>query len=166
MGTSSTFVLVVSALLAAACGGGSDGGPPSVANSQKSASPGEEIASQVGTCQPLCCCDAECGSGKACTPFVAAAGTLGVCASGRDDATSSDPAAGSTLSASCFGDSECNALTGEGCVAGDACDFAAGNAGVQAVVSCFGGNNVQGPGESCDNALGPWCVPGFHCVAE
>jgi hypothetical protein len=70
------------------------------------------------------------------------------------------------LPSSCWSlnESGCNGLTSEGCSAGDACDFADGSAGVEAVVSCFGGENTQGAGESCDNALGPWCQPGFHCV--
>ena len=154
-----------------ACGSDSGGNRPQIGSGGGSAAtgnPDEAITSEVGTCQALCCSDAECGTGKTCTPFDAASGTLGICAGGRDAATSANPAAGPTLSASCFSanTAECNALTDEGCAAGEACDYASGNTDAKPAVSCFGGSNTQAVGESCDNALGPWCQPGLHCVAN
>jgi hypothetical protein len=127
-----------------------------------------DVESQPGACKKLCCSDADCGGGFTCTAFAAESGTLGVCVSGSDATTSVDPPAGATLPASCWsvGEAGCNALTSEGCAAGDACDYAAGEADVEPVVSCFGGDNVQAEGESCDNSLGPWCQPGWHCVSE
>jgi hypothetical protein len=154
------------------CGGGdSSGGPPTPGGGGSSAQegvPDEELQPEVGTCQPLCCSNADCGTGKTCTPFESPSGTLGICSNGYDAATAANPTAGPTTPLTCWklNESECNALTGEGCGAGDSCDFSAGAADVESVVSCFGGENTGAEGESCDNALGPWCQPGFHCVTQ
>jgi hypothetical protein len=166
---SGLLALVLSSQLVAC---GDDGGvaqPRSVSengSSDPGADPGD-VGAELGTCKKLCCSDADCGAGLTCTAF-GTSGSLGVCAAGSDTTTSADPPAGASLSESCWsaGDAKCNALTSEGCSAGDACDYAAGEADVDPVVSCFGGDNVQAEGESCDNALGPWCQPGWHCVTE
>jgi hypothetical protein len=153
----------------AACGSDdSSGGPPHGAGggSNADAEPDEELQPEIGTCKPMCCTSAECGTGKTCTAFETGSGTLGICSSGKDSATATAPPAGATLPVTCWSlnQSECNALTNEGCAADEVCDFAPGVEGVEAVVSCFGGGNTQADGETCDNAQGPWCLPGLHCV--
>lgn len=164
-------VLAVGAL--SACGGDPDsGGVPTASNLGESGGTSEEPDLQpepeLGVCRQLCCTSADCGGTATCVPFASASGTLGVCSGAIDPATAADPPAGSTTSPTCWSANEagCNALTSEGCAAGDACDYAAGEPDVEPVVSCFGGDNIQAEGESCDNALGPWCQPGLHCVTQ
>lgn len=162
---------ILTALSLSACGGEPEGGgvPSSSSLSgsgESSAEPDLEPEPQPGVCRKLCCTSADCGGTATCTPFASASGTLGVCSGPSDPATTADPPAGSETAASCWSAStaDCNALTSEGCAAGDACDYAAGEADVLPVVACFGGDNIQAEGETCDNALGPWCQPGLHCV--
>lgn len=161
-----SVLVLVSVSHLVACG--DDGGvaKPRAVEEGASSDPGD-ITPEVGICRKLCCSDADCGASLACTPFDSASGTLGVCAGGSDIPTSADPPAGSTLPESCFSPKAgCNALSSEGCAAGYACDYAAGAPDVEPVVSCFSGDNIQAEAESCDNALGPWCQPGWHCVTE
>lgn len=158
-------------LTLSACGGDdSGGGPPTLGDSQSSVDPepDEQIASEIGACRALCCSNADCGGGNTCTPLSSASGTLGVCTPAVDEATAADPPPGADPPAGCWTENaaSCNPLTNEGCSAGDACDFGPGDDSVEPVLGCFGGDNSQGPGQSCDNALGPWCMPGYHCVAD
>ena len=161
-------------VVASACGSDdSDGGPPGGSGGSGGSDPDaddDEIPPAPGTCRPVCCSSADC-NGESCNAFDSSYGTLGVCAGsswGTTDA-GSDPDAGpgGQFPPGCWtlNDATCNPLTNEGCSAGDACDFGGdGDPEFEPVVGCFGGDNTQGPGETCDAALGPFCIPGFHCV--
>jgi hypothetical protein len=155
-------------LFASCKGDDSGGGPPhSGGNGGVSdAGPDEPLQPEIGTCKPMCCTDSECGTGKTCTPFESGAGTLGICSAGKDPSTATAPAAGPKTPVTCWtlNTSACNALTSEGCSSEEVCDYAPGTEGSEAVIDCFPGGNTQGDGDSCDNALGPWCQPGLHCV--
>ena len=63
-----------------ACGKDDSGsGPPGAGGEGGSsdAGPDEELQPEIGTCKPMCCTDAECGTGKTCTLFESGAGSLG-----------------------------------------------------------------------------------------
>lgn len=164
-----TVVGFAALVLSAACGSDGGSGPPTGGGGSggDDVDAGEEeIPPAPGSCQKLCCADSDCAGG-ACTAFAPASGTLGFCSGSGwgSEGGAGDPDAGTTLAPGCWtGVIECNPLTNEGCAAGDACDYGPGDSEVEPVVGCFGGDNTQGPGESCDNALGPWCIPGFSCV--
>jgi hypothetical protein len=122
-----------------------------------------------GTCRKLCCSSTDCGAlEETCTPFDATLGTLGYCSGTGGtppDGTATDP----TLPSGCYSGAApmCNPVTNGGCDAGTACDYSDnGDPNFEPAVACYGGDNTQGPGVSCDVASGPWCVPGFHCVAN
>ena len=163
------MVLVALASLSGgiACGSDAGDGPPgtggnNVNTGEPEPDPEEPIDPIPGTCQRLCCSSADCGDGETCTALDSANGTLGVC-SGSGVPIGDPPV---TLPEGCWSANEpqCNPLTNEGCAAGDACDYGPGDAEYEPVLGCFGGDNTQGPSETCDLALGPWCVPGYTCV--
>jgi hypothetical protein len=151
--------LVALLISAVACGSDRPGAPPTIENGSggSASEPTEQPEeSMPGVCRKLCCSSADCPNSGVCTQFDAALGTLGVCAS--DEAPAAD---GTSFTSACFSTQpapECNPISGEGCEPGNTCDYY----GQQ--VACFGGENSQGAGAACDEALGPWCVPGYHCV--
>src|SRR5262245_33428208 len=108
-------VMLLSYGLFAACKSDDSGdGPPkggSGGTSDQDAD--EELQPEIGTCKPMCCTSAECGTGKTCTPFESGAGTLGICSGGKDSATATAPATGPTTPLTCWSlnTSTCNALT-------------------------------------------------------
>lgn len=132
----------------------------------------EELAPEIGVCRKMCCDSTDCAAGETCTPFEAASGTLGVCSGawagdgGAAEAGSPSPDGGATLPSGCWTKNEalCNPVTGQGCLVGEACDYAHPDPLFEPAVDCFDGDNTQGPGEECDNALGPYCQPGYHCA--
>ena len=155
--------------------GNAGGGPPVAQGSQLPPEPDELGTERVpGTCQPLCCSSSQCGGGQVCRPFNSAYGTLGVCEAAAEgevprEAPGTVNAPSQSLSASCWSknEAECSPFTNAGCDAGDACDYgASADPGFEPVVACFGGDNVQGPGEACDVEAGPWCAAGLHCLAD
>lgn len=161
-------------LVAAACGSDGGGGPPTGSGGSGGSEPDaddDEIPPSPGTCRPLCCSSADC-NGESCNAFDSGYGTLGVCSGagwGSDGGGDPDGGPGGTFPDTCWtlNDASCNPMTNEGCAAGDACDFGGDDdPEFEPVVGCFGGDNTQGPGETCDAALGPFCIPGFHCVAN
>ena len=172
------FVLVLSASVLAACGSDDGGGPPSSVGggggsgggSLPDGSDPDALAPEPGVCRPLCCADSDCGSSGKCQPFDSSTGTLGVCStgSGSDAGTATDGGT-SAFPPSCWTVTkpECNPLTNEGCAAGGACDVGGqGDPETKPVVACYYDDNIQGPGEACDNVEGPFCVPGYHCVPK
>jgi hypothetical protein len=162
---------IVVAFAAAACGSDKGGGPPGAAQNNSDLTepepdPEEEVPPAPGTCQRLCCSSAECAEGESCNAFDAGYGTLGICSG-----TGLGPEIGveTPLPAGCWtlNEAQCNPLTGDGCEGGAACDFGESPDGdFEPVLGCFGGDNSQAPGAACDNALGPWCLPGYHCVTN
>jgi hypothetical protein len=157
------------ALGAAACGSSKGGdGPPSAANEEDLTEPEpdeeEEVTPVPGVCKRLCCSSLECAEGETCIAFDTANGTLGACSG-----TGLGPEIGaeSPLPEGCWSANEpqCNPLTGAGCEGGAACDFGESPDGeYEPVLGCYGGDNTEVPGAVCDNAAGPWCLPGYHCV--
>lgn len=75
--------------------------------------------------------------------------------------------AGSLLPYTCWSASDpiCDPMSNAPCDAlGEVCDVGSLTDGGYDLFCFDGPSNVQ-PGKSCDNALGPWCLPGYHCVA-
>ncbi len=146
---------------AAAASGGSAGGSGSAGSAGKSGGFNTGgAAGEPGTCRAFCCSPENCAPGVACLPFQPGVGTLGACAG--DGATGSD---GGALPSGCWtAETECNPLTNEGCSPGNSCDYAEDDSGYKFVVACFGGDNVMGPGDPCDNVNGPFCKPTLHCA--
>jgi len=176
-----SMLVLTTSLLAVACGDNGDGGPPSGSGGTGSSLPDggepEAYAPEPGVCRPLCCADTDCATGEICQPLDSSAGTLGYCSSGwagtdggtDTDAGSTAPEGGTTFPESCWTvtQPECNPLTNEGCAAGGACDVGGlGESDTKPVVACYYDDNIQGPGEECDNVDGPFCVPGYHCVPK
>lgn len=167
-----TMAVALAVLCAAtACGGGDGkgGGPPGTGNNDDDLSEAEvdeEIPPAPGVCRKVCCSAADCAEGETCTALDSGMGTIGVCSGAGGTIAEPGTETGVELPEGCWtvNEAQCNPLTNAGCAAGDACDFGEGDSEFEPVLGCFGGDNTQGPGESCDNALGPWCVPGFHCV--
>ena len=163
------------ASLAWACGSDDGSGPPGTSGGSggDGGSGGtdddagdDEIPPEPGTCGKICCSADDCGSGETCTAFDSTRGTLGVCSgAGFPGDGGGDPDAGTGLPPGCWsGNITCNPFTNEGCAAGDACDFSPGDSETDPIVDCFGGDNTQGPGETCDNTQGPWCIPSYSCI--
>ncbi|MBK7580754.1 MAG: hypothetical protein IPI67_11160 [Myxococcales bacterium] len=174
----SKFVLATS-LLVAACGSDSGGGPPGASGggggsggTGATAGDGglpEAYAPEPGVCRALCCADTDCGDGLKCEAFDAKAGTLGVCAGSAEGGSVNPEAGAPSFPESCWTltKPECNPLTNEACAAGGACDIGGqGDPDTKPVVSCYYDDNIQGPGEICDNVDGPFCVPGYHCAPK
>lgn len=170
-----SMLVLTTSLLAAACSGDDGGGGPPTGGTGGGGGSGagpandsglpDADAPEPGTCRPLCCADSDCGGGT-CTPLDATAGTLGTCTGGTGGGTTD---AGGALPASCWTATtpECNPLTNEKCGAGGACDVGSlGDPETKPVVSCYYDDNIQGPDEDCDNAGGPYCVAGYHCVPK
>ncbi len=169
------FVALLFAAMACNDKGGS-AGPPQVDLDPNAGAnvDGEEVLGEPGTCQKLCCSDADCPNGASCEAVDDAQGTLGVCTSAGSEwpgaagapGNSGTPGSPGELSSSCWSDPdlECNPLTNAGCETGDACDVIDDDPEFPLVVGCAGGDTIQGPGETCDASWGPWCVPGYHCV--
>jgi len=66
------------------------------------------------------------------------------------------------LPAACFaGASGCDPRSGEGCTAGEACDFSSAGQLV-----CFPPPNTAELGQSCNNQGGPFCASGGWCVPD
>ena len=66
------------------------------------------------------------------------------------------------LPPSCFvGASNCDPRSGEGCSAGEACDFSS-----QGELVCFPPPNEAAIGQSCSNQGGPYCASGGWCVSD
>lgn len=81
------------------------------------------------------------------------------------DAGLSDDA-GSLLPASCWSASDpvCDPLDNSPCdTLGEVCDLGDNTDGSHDLF-CFSGPSTVAPGGACDNVLGPWCLPGYHCV--
>lgn len=162
------FVIV--AFAAVACGSDKGSGPPGAGTGSELTEPEpepdeeEEIAPVPGTCKRLCCSSAECAEGETCTAFDTAYGTLGACSG---TGIGPEVGVGAPLPDGCWngGDAQCNPLDGAGCEGGAACDYGESPDGeFEPVLGCFGGDNSEPPGAACDNAIGPWCIPGYHCV--
>ena len=171
--------LFVALVLTTGCGSNSGDGPPvsgsggSAGSSSLNDAAYEEYPPEPGVCRALCCSNADCATGEACTPFDTNAGTLGVCSPGWAGDGGTDPDAGASsgdggaFPESCWtlNNPECNPLSNEPCDVGGACDVGGqGDPQTEPVVSCYYDDNTQGPGETCDNVDGPFCVPGYHCV--
>jgi hypothetical protein len=164
----SKLALISSCLLAvAACSADRTAGPPGAAGGtagatfEDSDAAAEPAPSIPGVCRKLCCSSADCANGAECVAFEQESGTLGTCATDEPG----EPTDGSSFGVECwsdaFPDPACNPLTAEGCETGrNTCDYDGYEVG------CFGGENVRVAGESCDDGQGPWCVPGYHCVAS
>ncbi len=162
----------VAALAWGGCGSDTGAGPARPGSGGAGGSGGEEdsgyeITADPGTCQKLCCSAVDCGAGEHCQALDATLGTLGTCAPGEP----AEPPTGTPgeFPESCWtkNDAECNPLSNESCDAGDACDVGGlGDPTIAPLLGCFGGDNTQGPTEICDNAEGPFCQPGYHCVPE
>jgi hypothetical protein len=139
-----------------ACGGsGGGGGPPSNDLYEDDA---KIVPSVFGTCEKLCCSDADC-EGASCQAFDSALGTLGTCTTQPAAATPGALGAGCYLPA----DEECDPLAKTGCQAGEVCDFDPGDAQLAPVVMCFAGLDTLEAGETCDAVYGPACNSGYHC---
>ncbi|MCC6899533.1 MAG: hypothetical protein IT377_11195 [Polyangiaceae bacterium] len=174
------FLLVLStSLCAAGCGGDDNGkGPPGTGSgggggSLPDGGAPDALAPEPGSCRKLCCASSDCSSGESCVAFESAAGTLGTCTPGGDGGAATDAGStsdgGATFPPSCWtlNTPECNPLTNESCAAGGACDIGGqGDPDTKPVVACYYDDNIQGPGEDCDNVEGPFCVPGYHCVPK
>jgi hypothetical protein len=150
------FALVVTL---AACGGsGNDGGGPP----RPPADPDTSIVPGVpGTCQKLCCSDADCAGGT-CQALDPSSGTIGVCAGSSD----TWPSSGALFVQSCWtrDQAQCNPLDNSGCDDGEACDFDPGDDSMDPTVGCFAGEQTLALGEACDAVYGPLCQPGLHCL--
>ncbi len=76
--------------------------------------------------------------------------------------------AGSLLPFGCWSatDPICDPLGNTPCdTLGEVCDIGVATDGTYDLYCFDGPSNVQ-PGKSCDNAVGPWCQPGYHCVGS
>mgnify|MGYP001185302393 CR=1 FL=1 len=63
---------------------------------------------------------------------------------------------------SCFiGPSPCDPRNGDGCAAGETCDFAG-----EGELGCFPPPNTAGIDEPCDNSAGPYCAAGGWCAPD
>lgn len=85
---------------------------------------------------------------------------------GVDDAGLGD--AGSLLPYDCWSASDpiCDPRSNTPCnTLGEVCDLGALTDGGYDLF-CFDGPSNVKAGGSCDNALGPWCLPGYHCMAK
>lgn len=172
-----SLLVLAASLFAAACSSDEGSGPPSGGTGGNGGSAGaplhdgdlpDDFAPEPGLCRPLCCTDSDCSAGT-CVAFDSASGTLGACSSGWAGSEGGLPDAGASgnFTPSCWTANQpaCNPLTNESCGASTACDVGGlGDPATKPVIECFSGDNIQGPGEECDNVLGPYCVPGFHCV--
>lgn len=173
-----SILVVLTSLMAVACGSESSGGPPSSSGgsggvggaSVPDGSEPEAFAPEPGVCRALCCADTDCADGETCDAFDAKSGTLGVCSgTGSPEGGTSAPDGGASFPESCWTVTtpECNPLTNESCGGGGACDVGGlGDSQTKPVVACYYDDNVQGPGEDCDNVQGPFCVPGYHCAPK
>lgn len=172
------MLVLTTSLFTAACGSDKGDGPPSNTGTGGGGGSGgglpdggepDAYAPEPGVCRALCCADSDCGSGEKCEPFDGKWGTLGTCSGTWAGAEGGTADGGASFPPSCWtvNTPECNPLTNEGCGAGGACDVGGmGDPLTKPVIACYYDDNVQGPGEVCDNVEGPFCVPGFHCVPK
>jgi hypothetical protein len=147
--------LALSALVAPVGCYGTDGEDPGEAQD-----PLDDAPEEPGTCRKLCCTSSDCPAGQSCQAFDSAWGTLGAC-------LAVEPGWGeTTVGCWTYDEPECDPLTNSGCDAnaGEACDLFIGDS--DPTVMCFLGDNVGLEGEACDNAYGPQCAPGYHCLAD